>query len=63
MLSLIRSLGLGTGKAAKPRKSFTPSLDILEGRVNPVVIATYNSGVIRISLTESNDNATIEKTD
>ncbi|MFM7541736.1 MAG: beta strand repeat-containing protein, partial [Planctomycetota bacterium] len=39
------------------------SLDILEGRVNPVVIATYNSGVIRISLTESNDNATIEKTD
>jgi|GEM_PF-2026948 len=61
MLSLLRSLGLGTGKAIRKPNTNKPALVSLEDRITPVVTALYNntSNLLTINLQNANDTATV----
>lgn len=62
MLSLLRSLGLGTGKAIRKPNTNKPALVSLEDRITPVVTALYNSAtpsLLTINFQNANDTATV----
>jgi hypothetical protein len=61
MLSLLRSLGLGTGKAIRKPNTNIPALVSLEDRITPVVTALYNStsNLLTINFQNANDTATV----